>query len=257
MDTSTPTCDYGGGQPTAWQNRSSLKSRFFQQGSQRMCELLAAPAVPILYTTDGSTPGSASGIYADPFAVPDGTICGLAVGEKDGIRSEMLRADVPRDNQPVTIDPTKPATWRRTHWFDTTKESYGFLPLDKIYHYNPVPDALTDAEAKHVLGVQAQLWSGYMKDYRKDDHFSLNLRQLLAGESKVTVETGGKASPSGDRLEHGVLEVSSGGASPWAGIGTFRDGKAEGTAPAGTTRIRIRATEPQQSWLILEEIKIE
>jgi hexosaminidase len=228
----------------------------------------------------------------------------------------------------------------------------GFLPIEKVYHYNPVPEVLTDAEAKHVLGVQAQLWSEYMKDYRKveymafpriaalaeiawtqpeaksypdflarlegvirhydaagvnrgevyadpqrktkdgsavetslgtheahwpelafdgrpdtffwsdrppgkNDHFSLNLLQPLTGESKVTVATGGKASEGGDRLEHGVLEVSAGGDGSWTEIGTFRDGKAEGTAPAGTTRIRIRVTAPQQSWLILEEIKIE
>jgi hypothetical protein len=121
------------GPPIAWPNRIGLKSRFFQQGSQRMCELLAAPPVPVFYTTDGSTPTGASGVYEDPFPVPDGTICVLAVGEKDGIRSEMLRADVPRGDQPVPIDPTKPYHWKRPHSFDTTKESYEFLAkLEKI-----------------------------------------------------------------------------------------------------------------------------
>lgn len=121
------------GPALAWQNRITLKSRFFQQGTQRMCELLAAPPVPIYYTTDGSTPTTASGVYEDPFPVPDGTICVLAVGEKDNIRSEVLRTDVPKGKQAVAIDPAKPATWKRSHSFDTTKETYEFLAkLEKI-----------------------------------------------------------------------------------------------------------------------------
>lgn len=115
------------GQPETWHSRITLKHRFFQQGSQRMCELQAAPLVPVYYTTDGSTPNSGSGVYTDPFPVPEGTICVLAIAEKDGIRSEVLKADVPKGNQPVAIDPTKPALWKRGHSFDTTRESYELL----------------------------------------------------------------------------------------------------------------------------------
>jgi hexosaminidase len=32
----------------------------------------------------------------------------------------------------------------------------GYLPLDKVYGYEPVPEALNAAEAKHILGVQAK-----------------------------------------------------------------------------------------------------
>jgi hexosaminidase len=38
----------------------------------------------------------------------------------------------------------------------------GYLPLWKVYSYNPVPAALNPDEAKHVLGVQANLWTEYI-----------------------------------------------------------------------------------------------
>lgn len=37
------------------------------------------------------------------------------------------------------------------------------LPLEKVYHYNPVPQSLTDEEARHILGAQGQLWTEYMQ----------------------------------------------------------------------------------------------
>ncbi|CAN5365811.1 family 20 glycosylhydrolase [soil metagenome] len=38
----------------------------------------------------------------------------------------------------------------------------GYLPLDKVYSYDPVPKELTADEAKYVLGVQANIWSEYL-----------------------------------------------------------------------------------------------
>ncbi len=37
-----------------------------------------------------------------------------------------------------------------------------FLPLEKVYSFNPVPAVLTAEQAKHVLGAQGQLWTEYM-----------------------------------------------------------------------------------------------
>jgi len=39
----------------------------------------------------------------------------------------------------------------------------GFLPLDKVYSYEPVPEALSPEEAKHILGAQANVWTEYME----------------------------------------------------------------------------------------------
>jgi len=40
----------------------------------------------------------------------------------------------------------------------------GFLPLEKVYQYNPMPEALQGTEfEKYVMGAQANLWTEYIK----------------------------------------------------------------------------------------------
>jgi len=43
----------------------------------------------------------------------------------------------------------------------------GYTPLRKVYAYEPVPDALSAAEARHILGAQGNLWSEWMPNYRQ------------------------------------------------------------------------------------------
>lgn len=38
----------------------------------------------------------------------------------------------------------------------------GFLPLETVYQFEPVPEDLNAAEGKRVLGAQAQLWTEYL-----------------------------------------------------------------------------------------------
>ena len=42
----------------------------------------------------------------------------------------------------------------------------GYTPIEKVYSYDPIPKALTPAEAVHVLGAQAQLWTEYIPNGR-------------------------------------------------------------------------------------------
>jgi hexosaminidase len=39
----------------------------------------------------------------------------------------------------------------------------GFLPLKKVYSFNPIPDELSEEESKYVLGAQGNIWTEYMK----------------------------------------------------------------------------------------------
>ena len=39
----------------------------------------------------------------------------------------------------------------------------GFLPLDTVYAYEPIPAALDSLQAKHVLGTQGQIWTEYQR----------------------------------------------------------------------------------------------
>ena len=38
----------------------------------------------------------------------------------------------------------------------------GFLPLQKVYSYNPIPEELSSEDSKYILGVQANLWTEYV-----------------------------------------------------------------------------------------------
>ena len=40
----------------------------------------------------------------------------------------------------------------------------GFLPLRKVYEFNPIPEELNQAEASNVWGGQANVWTEYMKE---------------------------------------------------------------------------------------------
>ena len=46
----------------------------------------------------------------------------------------------------------------------------GYLPLEKVYSYEPVPKELSADESHYVLGAQANLWSEYMSNPRKVEY---------------------------------------------------------------------------------------
>lgn len=46
----------------------------------------------------------------------------------------------------------------------------GFLPLDVVYSYEPVPAALTAEQGKHILGAQANVWTEYMSNPAKVEY---------------------------------------------------------------------------------------
>ena len=38
----------------------------------------------------------------------------------------------------------------------------GYVPMEKVYSFDPTPEALTEKEAKHILGGQCNLWREYI-----------------------------------------------------------------------------------------------
>ncbi len=48
----------------------------------------------------------------------------------------------------------------------------GYVPLEKAYSYEPIPADLSAAEAKHVLGTQAQLWTEYMPNPKQIEYMA-------------------------------------------------------------------------------------
>ena len=40
----------------------------------------------------------------------------------------------------------------------------GYIPVSRVYEFEPIPSGLTEEEAKHILGPQANLWVEYIKN---------------------------------------------------------------------------------------------
>lgn len=46
----------------------------------------------------------------------------------------------------------------------------GYTPVKRVYSYEPIPDTLTVEEAKHILGVQSNLWTEYIPDEKQVEY---------------------------------------------------------------------------------------
>lgn len=58
----------------------------------------------------------------------------------------------------------------------------GYLPLSKVYSFEPVPDGLTEAEASRIMGVQANLWAEYVPT---EEHAELMIYPRLYALAEV------------------------------------------------------------------------
>lgn len=58
----------------------------------------------------------------------------------------------------------------------------GYLPLSKVYAYNPIPKALSPEEAKLIYGVQANLWAEYIET---DEHYEYMMYPRILALAEV------------------------------------------------------------------------
>jgi hexosaminidase len=49
----------------------------------------------------------------------------------------------------------------------------GFLPVEQVYSYDPIPTELTVDEQKHILGAQANLWTEYIPTTKQVEYMLL------------------------------------------------------------------------------------
>ncbi len=90
-------------------------------------------------------------------------------GVKGGIEAARQKHDVVMSpNSHMYID----------HYQSQNKEEEplaigGFLPVEKVYSYEPVPEELSVEEAKHILGVQTNLWTEYIPNTKKAEYMLL------------------------------------------------------------------------------------
>jgi hexosaminidase len=62
--------------------------------------------------------------------------------------------------------------------FDEPWAIGGFLPIDKVYAYEPLPAELPAEQAKHILGAQANVWTEYLSESSQVEY--MLLPRLLA-----------------------------------------------------------------------------
>ena len=56
----------------------------------------------------------------------------------------------------------------------------GYVPVKTVYNYEPVPEELTPEEAKHIIGVQANLWTEYIPNFRQVEYMEMPRIAALA-----------------------------------------------------------------------------
>ncbi len=96
-------------------------------------------------------------------------------GEQGGITAA-------RENHPVIMTPEKMV------YLDYYQSLYpgeplaggGYLPLDKIYGYEPLPSVLSAEQAKYIIGVQANVWTEYMESEQKAEYMMFPRMMALA-----------------------------------------------------------------------------
>lgn len=72
---------------------------------------------------------------------------------------------------------------------DTHRKNGNFLPLEKVYQYDPLPAAIDPARARHVLGAQAELWSESIGDPGRMEYMSFPRLCALAEVDWAPPET--------------------------------------------------------------------
>ena len=69
-----------------------------------------------------------------------------------------------------------PAAWTYFDSYQTRETANeplaigGFVPLEKVYTWEPMPDGLEPAFQQYILGVQGQLWSEYLQNPRQVEY---------------------------------------------------------------------------------------
>lgn len=49
----------------------------------------------------------------------------------------------------------------------------GYVPVENVYNYEPVPAALSPEQQQHILGVQANIWTEYISTFRHVQYMAL------------------------------------------------------------------------------------
>ena len=108
---------------------------------------------------------------------PDATVMSWR-GVKGGIEAARLGHDVVMT----------PNSYLYFDYYQTKKTETeplaigGFLPIERVYAFEPRPSTLTEAQKAHIVGVQANVWTEYMPNFR---HVEYMLMPRIAALSEL------------------------------------------------------------------------
>ncbi|MFJ9895287.1 beta-N-acetylhexosaminidase [Streptomyces sp. NPDC091280] len=95
----------------------------------------------------------------------DGAVVSSWRGYEGGITAARAGHDVVMcPEQHVYLD------WRQDDGEDEPVPIAHVRTLEDVYRFEPVPSQLTEAEARHVLGAQANVWTEVMEDHARVDY---------------------------------------------------------------------------------------
>jgi hexosaminidase len=89
-----------------------------------------------------------------------------------GIQGGIAAAAAGHD---VVMSPTSHCYFDYYQSEDQAKEPpaiFGFIPLEKVYAYQPVPSELPPDQAAHILGAQGNVWTEYMPHGRQVEYMT-------------------------------------------------------------------------------------
>jgi len=56
----------------------------------------------------------------------------------------------------------------------------GYLPVERVYEFRPLPEELTSEQQQHIIGVQANIWTEYIASFRHVQYMAMPRMDALA-----------------------------------------------------------------------------
>ena len=142
---------------TAWQNCPKCQQRMKDNNLKDVGELQSYAVKRIAaYLKDKGKKLIGWDEILEGGLAPDATVMSWR-GEKGGI-------DAANTGHDVIMTPSSHLyfDYYQTNPIGQPEAIGGFLPLNKVYAYNPIPKEIAGDKQKHILGVQANLWTEFI-----------------------------------------------------------------------------------------------
>jgi len=97
-------------------------------------------------------------------------------------RGEQGGIDAANENHNVIMTPTSNCYFDYYQSDDVNEPLAigGLLPFEKVYNYDPIPEALPNDKHKFVLGAQGNVWTEYMSEFSKVEYMAMTRMATLA-----------------------------------------------------------------------------